>query len=87
LERDAIYEYTDHWEFVAGTAKTYAARRDALARLAGYESAKAVRSDPSPRGSPFVELIDFYDNMGVLGPVMCANLAMDFGAYREQARR
>ena len=42
LEQDAIYEYTDYWDFVAGAAKTYGAWRDAFARLAGYESTKTV---------------------------------------------
>lgn len=35
LEKDAIYEYNDNWDFVAGTAKTYNAWRDALARDTG----------------------------------------------------
>lgn len=41
---------------------------------------------PPPAGSPFVELIDSYNSMGVLGPVVCAKLAHDFWAYREQAK-
>jgi hypothetical protein len=86
LEQDAIYEYTDYWEFVAGTSKTYGAWRDALARLAGYESTKTVRTAPPPPGSPFVELIDFFDYGGVIGPVVCAKLARDFAAFKERAR-
>ncbi|MBN9662258.1 MAG: hypothetical protein J0H49_28935 [Acidobacteria bacterium] len=42
LEQGAIYEHSNYWDFVAGTAKIYGAWRDALARLAGYESAQAV---------------------------------------------
>lgn len=86
LEQDAIYEYTDYWDFVAGTSKTYGAWRDALARLAGYESTQAVVKSPPPPGSPFVELIDFYDAGGVMGPIACAKLARAFRAYREQAK-
>jgi hypothetical protein len=85
LEQDAIYEYTHYSDFIAGTAKTYRAWRDTLAKLAGYESAKVVVKAPPPPGSPFVELIDFYDSGGVIGPVVCAKLALDFGAFRERA--
>lgn len=87
LEQDAIYAYTRYSDFVAGTAKTYGAWRDALARLAGYEGARAVQKAPPPPGSPFVELIDFYDFMGVLGPVVCAKLAGDFAAFRNRAEQ
>ncbi|MGJ5813626.1 hypothetical protein [Paludibaculum fermentans] len=86
LEQDAIYEYTNQWDFVAGTAKTYNAWRDALARLAGYESAQAVVKSPPPPGSPFVEMIDFFDHGGVLGPVVCGKLARDFAAFQAKAR-
>lgn len=85
LEQDAIYAYTHYAEFVAGTAKTFREWRDTLARLAGYESAAAVVKTPPPPTSPFVELIDFYDFMGVLGPVVCAKLAGDFAAFRKHA--
>jgi hypothetical protein len=87
LEQDAIYEYAHYSEFVAGTAKTFRAWRDTLARLGGYDSAKAVVMSPPPSGSPFVELIDFYDFMGVLGPVVCAKLARDFAAFRSPQNR
>lgn len=86
LEQDAVYEYTDNWDFVAGMDKTYRAWRDTLARLAGYESAKAVVKSPTPPRSPFVELIDFFDSGGMLGTVVCAKLARGFAAFKERAR-
>jgi hypothetical protein len=57
LEQDAIYAYTSYSEFQAGTAKTYNAWRDTLARLAGYESTRAVRRTPPPAGSTELKML------------------------------
>ena len=40
LEQDAIYEYADNWDFVAGTAKTYNA---CAMRSRGLLAMKALR--------------------------------------------
>lgn len=74
LEQDAIYAYTAYSEFQAGSTKTYQQWLDMLARLAGHESAKAVQSAPVSEG-PFVELINFFDCAGVIGPAVAAKLA------------
>jgi len=51
--------------------------RSRLAQFAGGTSEK-VWSGQHPSGMPFVELIKFYNNQGVIGPVVSAKLAADF---------
>ena len=92
--------YRDEGEsahFRAGSYSGYNQWRERLAELAGYEpsphpgilhagepsSAATVWADPKP--GPFVELINFSDCEGVIGPVTSAKLAQDFAAFQEQA--
>lgn len=84
LEQDAIYAYTGYSEFQAGSTKAYQRWRDTLAHIAGHASAESVQRNP-PLAGPFVELIDFFDCGGVIGPVVAAKLAGDFAAFRKQA--
>lgn len=65
-----------HW-----TYSGYNRWRDELAALVGTTAA-AVWKDPKP--GPFVELINFSDCDGFIGPKTCAKLARDFGAYHER---
>jgi hypothetical protein len=85
LEQDAIYVYAHCEEFHAGSTRAFGEWRDTLARLAGYEGWRSVWRNPPPPGSPFVELIHFYDCAGVLGPAVAAKLARDFGMFRGRA--
>lgn len=80
------YDYQTSIGFRAGSYSGYGAWRDWLAKVAGYESAKSVWDNPPPEG-PFVELINFADNEGVIGPIASAKLAMDFAAFREAAEK
>lgn len=70
-------------DFAAGSYGGYNRWRDRLAKLAGFPDADTVWRD-SPQG-PFVELINFADNEGYIGPVVAAKLAVDFAAYRTLA--
>lgn len=72
--------------FLAGSYSGYNAWRDQLARMAGYESARAVWAQADTiAGRPFVGLINFSDCEGVIGPAVCAALAADFAAHQPQA--
>ena len=53
--------------------------------MAGYDSATAVWDNPPPN-APFVELINFSDCEGFIGPVASAKLAKDFAAFRDRAQ-
>jgi hypothetical protein len=87
--RSGIFGFTGRYDFRAGSYIGYANWIDDLARFAGYESVQSVRDNPLLKG-PFVELIDFADNKGWLGPEVAAKLLRDFesrlleaAAYRE----
>jgi len=87
IEAEAVYSHSERMDFRAGSYAGYNAWRDRLARLAGHESAKGAWDKPPPAGSPFIELINFFDNEGIIGPVVSAKLAADFSAHREMAER
>jgi hypothetical protein len=70
--------------FRAGSYSGYNAWRDWLARLAGYDSARACYR--YNKTGPFVELINFSDCEGTIGPVVAAKLVIDFGEYDERAQ-
>jgi hypothetical protein len=66
--------------FRAGSYGGYNEWRDKLAKLAGYASAASVWRNPEP--GPFVELINFSDCEGTIGPSVCAKLAKDFAEFQ-----
>lgn len=74
-----IYTYADSFWLRAGSYSGYNAWRDELAQRAGYVSARHVWAT-TPAG-PFVELIDFTDCDGIIGPVVSAKLAKDFAEH------
>ena len=45
----------------------------------------SVRTNPEKEGLPFVELINFSDCEGVIGPKVAAKLAKDFADYEDRA--
>lgn len=74
-----VYSFSNVLRFRAGSYSGYNAWRNALARVAGYGSADAVWKAPDEfAGRPFVELIEFSDCEGVIGPIVAAKLAKDF---------
>jgi hypothetical protein len=74
-------------EFRAGAYSGYNRWRDQLARLAGFKNADEVwRRYEKLKGSPFIELINFADNEGVIGSVAAAKLAKDFADWDERAK-
>lgn len=68
--------------FRAGSYSGYGRWREWLARRAGYGSALQVWTQ-KPSG-PFVELIDFADNEGVIAGEVAAKLARDFAENEER---
>ena len=84
LPVDTFLQADESFDFRAGSYCGYSSWRDWLAGLTDYGSAKAVWEDPNASG-PFVELINFSDCEGVIGPVVAAKLAKDFSDYQEKA--
>lgn len=74
------YVWDDTFGFCAGSYSGYNHWRQQLARYAGYESAEHVWHT-KPTG-PFVELIDFADNEGFIGPIVSKKLARDFSDHK-----
>jgi hypothetical protein len=84
LKAEAIYAFADSFDFRAGSYSGYGWWREQLAALAGYstEDAWNGRAD----GKPFIELVNFADNEGTLGPAVCARLAKDFADFDDRAK-
>ena len=82
IERGAVYRFAEKVEFRAGSYGGFAGWRRILAQAAGYESLEAVWTN-HPDG-PFVELLDFSDCEGVIGPIVAAKLAHDFSEHEEK---
>jgi hypothetical protein len=81
--QEGPHDYAEGWQFIAGSGASYGGWRNQLAILAGYPSEEAVWENPVP--GPFVELINFSDNEGWIGPVVAAKLAKDFDDHAAQA--
>ncbi len=62
----------------------YNAWRAALAAMVGIPNIREWFRNPDMK-APFAELINFADNEGTIGPVVCARLALDFDAWAERA--
>lgn len=84
IEPGAIYVFGEIFDFRAGSYGGYNQWRDELARFAGYGSALEVWESDRTEG-PFLELINFADNEGVIGPVVAAKLAKDFQEFQSKA--
>jgi len=76
--------------FRAGSYSGYNRFREELCRLAhGIEPRdlwKACAENGGMVPGPFVEMINFSDAEGIIGPEACARLADDFDEYYEQAK-
>jgi hypothetical protein len=73
----------DQFDFRAGSYSGYNAWRDELAKMAGYPSAEYVWYRVTK--GPFLELINFSDCEGFIGPETAAKLARDFAEYQAKA--
>jgi hypothetical protein len=77
----------DSYGFRAGSYSGYNWWRRHLCRMAVEEEPEDVWGDAEEfEGSPFVELINFSDCEGAIGPRTSRKLADDFKKYAEQAR-
>jgi hypothetical protein len=77
------YSFADSMDFRAGSYGGYNQWRDWLARVAGHGTADKVWNDDISEG-PFIELIQFADNEGYIGPAVSAKLAKDFADNEER---
>lgn len=90
------YTAVEAGDFRAGSYSGYNEWRELLAKLTGktargiwIEEQKSCASDThqTPNRGPFVELINFSDCEGTIGPRTCAKLAKDFQDWRERAEK
>lgn len=82
LEDRVVYECATECEGPSMAYSFYNRWRDRLAQIAGYGSAADVWNNKATTGR-FVELIDFSDCEGCIGPTVCRKLAQDFGAFQQ----
>jgi len=84
--KPGVYSFDERDSFRAGSYGGYNAWRSELAKFAGYESSTYVWDNREKvAGQPFVELIDFSDCEGVIGPSVSAKLARDFATFQVRA--
>lgn len=72
-----VYSFAEEHGFRAGSYGGYNQWRNWLSIAAGHGSARSVWDDGKTEG-PFLELINFSDCEGVIGPQVAAKLAKDF---------
>lgn len=78
-----VYAFEDKCGFRAGSYSGYNNWRNQLAKLAGYKCDKDCWNNHT--SGPFYELINFFDNEGIIGPIVAAKLAMDFSEFKAKA--
>lgn len=69
--------------FSGGTYEEYGAFKDHLAQIAGFKNAKDVWHKNTM--GYFVELINFSDYEGTIGPILCSKLYKDFKDMYQRA--
>lgn len=72
-----VYSFAESYRFPAGPYSRHSAFRRALAKFASLPPVEEIWAQSEPRG-PFVELINFADNEGIIGAEIAAKLANDF---------
>lgn len=82
--KEGYYEFDEEFEFRAGSYSGYNAWRDRLARLVGYASAEDAWAKNQ---GPMIDLINFADNEGVIGPEHCKKLHAEFVEWCDKARQ
>lgn len=83
IESGATYKIGDSFGFRAGSYSGYGQFRRWLAGAMGWPSIETLWGQDNVSG-PFVELLHFADNEGVIGPVVAAKLAKDFADNEER---
>jgi hypothetical protein len=97
--KPGVYSFRQSSEFRAGSYGGYNEWRDRLARMAHGKSAERVWENERwwkifgskifgvriRRPGPFVELIYFPDNEGLIGPLVATKLAKDFAGFEKRA--
>lgn len=78
-----VYEPEESFGFRAGSYGGYNSWRNQLAQIAGFRDATDVWDNH--REGPFVELINFSDCEGIIGPKVSAKLAKDFADHADKA--
>lgn len=99
IEHKGVYAFEQSHSFRAGSYSGYNAWRERLAKLAGYPMrpynrygvTTEMRHDAAAwagdcQGMPFVELVNFSDCEGTIGPEVSAKLAKDFADFDERAK-
>lgn len=75
-----VFSFAESHGFRAGSYGGYGMWRNWLAQRAGHGSAQRVWENVTE--GPFVELINFADNEGYIGPTVAAKLAKDFADHQ-----
>jgi hypothetical protein len=90
--KPGVFSFTECFAFGAGAYSVYGQWRDELTRFAFYEHRGVLSRERAAEyvwerdiQGPFVELINFADNEGIIGPVVAAKLAKDFTEHQERA--
>lgn len=99
LEDRACYSYAEAEHIFSRSYSGYNRWRETLAKLAGYpldervtfgvreaSHSAAAWNGNVKAGAPFLELVNFADNEGTIGPVVAAKLLRDFVEYDERAK-
>lgn len=84
-----VYSYTETFGFRAGSYSGYNQWRNTLAFLSGHGSAEhawELCKDGLPADKPFIELINFSDCEGTIGPKTATKLLADFEKYDKAAQ-
>lgn len=82
--KPGIYCSGDRFSFRAGSYSGYGQWRNWLAQFGNWKDAQDCweRGD---NGQPFFELINFFDNEGIIGAKVAAKLAFDFAQHEGDA--
>lgn len=78
------YQFAEKYRHGGHSYSGYNKWRNLLAVFAGYTSAEDCWKNHV--SGPFFELINFFDNEGVIGPVVSGKLLADFQKNRERLR-
>ena len=81
--KEGYYRVAETFGFRAGSYSGFNTWRNELAQLTGAASAQEVWGRGAQPG-PFVELINFSDCEGCIGPLTSAKLAADFAAFQDK---
>ena len=79
IETNDVYSYEDMYDFRAGSYSGYNRWRELLCKtMVGVLPSLVWGNKDCFKGGPFIELINFTDCDGIIGPEMCKKLHKDF---------